>query len=109
MSSGRCSMRCLLAGRTRASRQRVAAGTQARGEPDKRQSDQPGWVLRVDALAQGWAERFAAQRTGAVEGPVRLDVGIDLGAAQLADAHARQVDEAIRVTALAVHDGDGAV
>ncbi len=44
--------------------QRVAAGAQARGEPDQRQADEPGRIQGLDALAQTCAQssRCAATR-----------------------------------------------
>ena len=65
--------------------------------------------MRLDALAQAKTQRLAAQRAGAVVGLVGRKVGFDLGGAELAEYHRRQIDEAIHEAARGVHHCDRAV
>ena len=61
---------------------RVARAAQGAGQPDQRQSDNGGGVLRFHALEQRDAQRLGLESAGAVEGLLAFDVAVDLRVAR---------------------------
>jgi hypothetical protein len=76
-------------------------------EPDQRQPHQCGGIVRVDALAQTDAQRFAPQRARAIVGLVGGEVRLDFLLAQVPKHHGGQIDKSVGVAALLVDQRHG--
>ena len=90
-------------------RQGVAARAQGSAQADQRQADEARRVVALDALTQAYPEAFTAQRSGAVERFVSMNIGLDFGLAQRTQVNGGEIEELSAVVTPQAHDRYSAV